>query len=483
MSPIPGYQNPSVYVQQAPSSITTNAVLSTVPNILFLAYSPNAPTNNQSDTFQFTSASGIQTFTLSQSGTVTNFVLTNSLTGAPLISGTNYSGPTTTSGITTFTTISGSAFVQNSTYLQASYTYTTVAPGSVYTFTDFNSAANTFGQPFVYSGSTPVINSPASLAAFLAFQNGAPQVTLSNIVSASGSTVDFLTAIQTFTGTDYFDLVVPLVYDTAYNSSSTGALFKGLSQFLTAQANNGIFQRAFIGLDSSAAGSSLPMTVPIAIASDMANQRVSIVNLPTINYNPGFNSVTGLTAGIVSLNGYYAAAGLAGEWASQPPQQPLTHQTLNGFTSLSNQLTASQETTLQSYGVLVVAQKRNGTIYTRHGLTTNTTNWLTQEISINSVGDYVAKTFKQSFINSNLIGQALTPSVMAAVNNLTIAVLNDLKVAGVIQAYTGINISQNVNNPTQVLVTFLYSPTIPLNYINITIAINTSSGAFTVTAA
>lgn len=183
MSPIQGYQNPDVYVEQAPTPITTNAVLSTASNILFLAWSPTLPTNTQNDTFQFTSASGIQTFTLSQSGTVSNFVLTNSLTGSPLTSGTNYSGPTTTSGITTFTTISGSSYVQNSTYLQASYTYTTVAPGSVYTFTDYNSAANTFGQPFVYSGSTPTINSPASLAAFLAFQNGAPQVSVMNIVS------------------------------------------------------------------------------------------------------------------------------------------------------------------------------------------------------------------------------------------------------------------------------------------------------------
>jgi hypothetical protein len=480
MSPIPGYQNPNVYVYEAPSPIITNAVLSTESNILFLAYSPTSPTNNQNDTFQFTSASGIQTFTLSQSGTISNFVLTNSLTGASLISGTNYSGPTTTSGITTFTTISGSAFVQNSTYLQASYTYTTVAPGSVYTFTDYNSAANTFGQPFVYSGSTPTINSPATLAAFLAFQNGAPQVSLMNIVSSGGSTADFLTAIQSFTGTDYFDLIVPLVYDTAYNSVASGALFGGLSQFLNAQANNGIFQRAFIGLDNSV---SSPMNVPINIATNVNNQRISVCNLPTISYNPGFNSSTGTTTGVVSLNGYYAAAGLAGLWASQAPQIPLTHETLAGFSSIPNQLTSSQETTLQSYGVLVVAQKRNGTIYVRHGLTTNTSNWLTQEISINAVGDYVAKNFKQNFTNANLIGQALTPSVMAAINNLTIGVLNDLKVAGVIQGYTGVNIVQNVNNPTQVLVTFLYSPTIPLNYISITIAINTSSGAFTVTAA
>ena len=483
MSPIPGYQNPNVYVTQAPSPIITNAVLAGSPNILFLAFSPNLPTSNQNDTFQFTSSSGIQTFTLSQSGTVSNFVLTNSLTGAPLTSGTNYSGPTTTSGITTFTTISGSSFVQNSTYLQASYTFTTVAPGSVYTFTDYNSAANTFGQPFVYSGSTPTINSPASLAAFLAFQNGAPQVTLMNIVSQSGTAADFLTAIQSFTGTDYFDLIVPLVFDTAYDASSTGPLFKGLSQFLTAQANNGIFQRSFIGLDSSAAGSSLPITVPISIANDMFNQRVSVCNLPTINYNPGFNSSTGTTTGVVSLNGYYVAAALAGLWASQAPQTPLTHQTLLGFSSLSNQLTSSQETTLQSYGVLVVAQKRNGTIYVRHGLTTNTSNWLTQEISINAVGDYVGKNFKENFTNSNLIGQALTPSVMSAIGNLTTGVLSDLKTTGVIQGYTGINIVQDPNNPTRVLVSFLYSPTIPLNYINITIAINTASGAFTVTAA
>jgi hypothetical protein len=482
MSPIPGYQNPNVYVQQAPANITTNAVLAGQPNILFLAWTPTLPTSTQNDTFLFTSNSGIQTFTLTQSGAISSFVLTNSLTGAPLISGTNYSGPTTTSGVTTFTTISGSSFVQNSTYLQASYGYNTVLSGTLYNFTDYNSAANVFGQPFTYSGSTPVINSPASLAAFLAFQNGAPQVSLYNIVSQSGSLTDFLTALQTFTGVDDFDLVVPLVYDYSYNSLSTGPFFKGVSQFLTAQATNGIFQRAFLGLDSSVT-SALALNVPINIATDMNNSRVSIANLPTINYNPGFNSSTGTTTGVVSINGYYAAAAAAGLWASNAPQTPLTHQSLTGFTSIANQLTASQETTQQSYGVMAIRQKRNGAIYIRHGLTTNTANWLTQEISISSVGDYVAKNFKTNFVNSNLIGQALTPSTVAAINGLAIGVLNNLKTAGVIQGYNNLNIVQNPSNPTQVLITFLYSPTIPLNYISVTIAVNTASGAFTVTAA
>ena len=482
MSAIQGYQNPNVYVQQAPTSIITNAVLAGVPNILFLAWAPNLPTSNQNDTFLFTSSSGVQTFTLTQSGAISNFVLTNSLTGVPFVSGTNYSGPTTFSGVTTFTTISGSSFVQNNTYIQAAYSYNTVLSGTVYNFTDYNSAANVFGQPFVYSGSTPTINSPASLAAFLAFQNGAPQVSLYNIVSQSGSLADFLTTIQSFAGTDTFDAIVPLVYDTNYNSAATGALFKGISQFLNAQATNGIFQRAFLGLDSSVT-SALALNVPINIANDMSNSRISICNIPVINYNPGFNSSTGTTTGVVSINGYYLAAAEAGMWASQPPQVPLTRQSVAGFSSIPNQLTSSQETTQQSYGVLVTAQKRDGTIYIRHGLTTNTSNWLTQEISISSVGDYVAKNFKQNYINSNLIGQALTSSVMAAINSLAIGILSDLKTAGVIINYSGLNITQNPNNPTQVLVTFLYSPTIPLNYISVTIAINTSNGAFTVTAA
>ncbi len=480
MSAIPGYQNPGVYVQQAPTPIITSAVLDTVPNVLFLAYSPTLPIAYQNDTFLFASPSGVQTFTLSQSGTISNFTLVNSLTGTPLVSGTNYSGPTTVSGVTTFTTISGSSFQFNSTYLQASYSYTTVTPGNLYTFSDYNSAANVFGQPIVYSGSTPVVSSPASLAAFLAFQNGAPQVSLYNIVSASGSLTDFLSAVQSFAGVDTFDLIVPLVYDTTYNTSSSGPFFDGLANFLDAQASNGIFQRAFVGLDSSAVS---PVNIPINIASNLDNSRISVVNLPAVNYNPGFNSTTGTTTGVISINGYFVAAALAGLWASNSPQTPLTNKTVDGFAGISNQLSPSQETTLQSYGVLVVAQRRNGAMYVRHGLTTNTSNWLTQEISINTIGDFVANNFKSNFINSNLIGQALTTSVIGAINNLTIGVLSELQTSGVIMGYTNLNIVQDPNNPTRVLVSFSYSPTVPLNYINVTIAINTANGAFTVTAA
>ncbi len=382
--------------------------------------------------------------------------------------------------MTTFTTISGSSFLYNSTYLQASYTYTTVAPGNLYTFNDYNSAANLFGQPFVYSGSNPVINSPASLAAFLAFQNGAPQVSLYNIVSTSGSLADFLSAVQSFVGIDSFDIMVPLVYDNSYNTGPSGPLFDGITNFLDAQANNGIFQRAFLGLDSSVPSA---MTIPINITTDINSSRISIVNLPTVNYNPGFNSATGTTTGVISINGYYVAAALAGAWASRPPQIPLTNQKVDGFVGISNQLTSSQETTLQSYGVLVVAQKRDGSMYVRHGLTTNTNNWLTQEISISSVGDYVANNFRTNFVNSNLIGQALTTGVIGAINSLALGLLNELKSAGIIMGYTNLTIVQDVNDPTRVLISFLYSPTIPLNYINMNIAINTANGAFTVTAA
>ena len=479
--PIANYQNPGVYVTQGPSPIVT-AVSESALNILFVGYSQNAPTNTFTDVYQYTSTSGVQTFTLTQSGTITNGVLSNNVTGYVLVSGIDYSGFVTTSGVTTVTTISGSSnLVAGTTWVAANYTYTTVQPGTIYSFTDYNSAQNLFGAPFTYTGATPTINSACSLAAFLAFQNNAPLVSLVNIVSsgvAPGNPADYLTFIQGLAGQEGIDVIVPLIYDTSYNSGPTGPLFKGIQLFLDAQANNGFFQRAFFGMDSSVTNLT---SVCQYITGDTYDTRITLVAPNQIIYNPGFNSTTGLSTGTLNIDGIYLAAAVAGCFTGQPDVYvPITNKSINGISGIPNQVDVNTSNTLQSYGTTVVRQNRNGQLYVRQGLTTNTQNWVTQELSINAIGDRLANLFETNLSNSNLIGSPITPVTMGTIHSEVLAILTFAENRNIIQGYTGLTIQQNPNNLTEVDVTLQYSPTYSLNYIRVTISINTSTGAISV---
>ena len=486
--PIANYQTPGVYVTQAiqnPVPAISNAL-----NIAFFGFVPsgNTPTSNQQDIFLVTT-SGNQIFTLSQSGTVTSFALSNNTIGTNIslsgtagavASGYNASSPTTVSGTTTFT-VSG---LPTNTWLNANYNYPTATNGVLYTFTNYQDVVRVMGQPFNYSGSTVTVQSPNTLAAYLAFQNGAKQVSCMNVIAASGGTassLDYLNAIYSTQTTPGIDIIVPLTYDSVFNTPgiTSGALFNGLGNYLTAQSNNGVYQRAFIGLDGTVASGTNQSLISTCAAID---QSLSNSAPQTITYNPGLNATTGVTTGTININGYYLAAAIAGLFTGQPTvATPITNKYVNGFVGIPNQISTADSNTLQSYGTTVVRQDRNANILVRQGLTTNITNYLTQEISVSAIGDQLVKSLTNSLNSSGLIGSPLTTMTLAAVNSVVTSVLNASLGTGLIQSYQNLIQSQDPQNPTRVNITFQYAPTLPLNYINVVFSINSSTGTITST--
>jgi hypothetical protein len=476
------YQNPGTYVSQ----ITNPSLTTANPNSLNICFLANAsgvtPTAPQTDRFLVVSGNtSAQTFTLTQSGVVTasGFVVTNNTTGQLLVSGTDYT-VTTTGNTTTLTTISGGANlagVGNNGWIAASYNYTTAVSGVTYTFYNFNSVQNAFGPAFSYSNTGSIsINSPATLAAWLAFQNGAQIVSCQNIPTASGGNEqDFLNAIQGLVKVPGIDIIVPLKYDSTYNSGATGTLFAGLNNFLTAQASNGVYQRAFIGMDSSVTSSNLINTV--SKIATLNSTRMSLAVPPQININPGLNSVTGISTSYITVDGVYLAAALAGLFVGQPDVYvPITHKLVNGIQSVPNQISSSDSTTIQSFGGTVIRQRADGTIYVRHGLTLNTSNWLTQELSINAIGDRLSNNIAKTLSNSTLIGSPLTNNTIASLQSTVLATLMRAVNTNLIQSYQNLTYSVDPNNPTRVVVSFEYSPTIPLNYINVNLTVNVQTG-------
>jgi len=487
----PNYQNPGIYTTLSPLPTTTNAGPGALSICILANANNNYPTASQTDRFLVTSGVA-SNFTLTQSGTVmaSGLVVTNNTTGVLLVSGTDYSY-SQSGGVTTITTITGSTNMKalGTGYIAAKYTYTTAASGQTYSFNSFNAVQAAFGPAFTYSTNSlgyavATINSPATLGAWFAFQNGASRVLLQNIPTPnSGNETDFLTAVQNLVTIPGIDVIVPLKYDTAFNSGSNSVLFNGINNFLTAQASNGVYQRAFVGLDSTVSNANLISTVN-AITSSVAGiatgagTRMSLAVPQQINVDPGVNSTTGTSTGFVTIDGVYLAAALAGLFVGQSDVYiPITHKNVNGIYSIPNQISGNDSTTIQSLGGTVVRQRTNGTVYVRHGLTLNTTNWLTQEISINAIGDRLANNISSALDVSNIIGSPLTVNSIASLHSTVLTTLQHAVTTSLIQSFQGLSVTLNPNNPTSVNVAFSYSPTYPLNYVQVNLSINTQSGA------
>ena len=487
------YQNPGVYVSQVTNPSLTTANPQSLNSCFLANASGNNPVAPQTDRFLVTSGiTAPMSFSLTQSGVVSSStIVTNNTTGATLTLGTDYT-LTTVNSNTTITTITGGAGlagVGSNGWIAASYNYTTAVTGTTYTFYNFNSVQNTFGPAFSYSNNgTVTVNSPATLAAWLAFQNGAQVVSCQNIISASGNQgteQDFLNAVQGLVKTPGIDVIVPLKYDTTYNpgGTGTGTLFAGINNFLTAQSNNGVYQRAFVGMDSTVSGTNLINTVSkiaTSIGSNGSGGRMSLAVPQQINVNPGLNSVTGISTSYVTVDGFYLAGALAGLFTGQADVYvPITHKNVNSIQGIPNQISASDSTTIQSFGGTVVRQRANGTLYVRHGLTLNTTNWLTQELSISAIGDRLSNNISQTLSNSTLIGSPLTQGTLAALQSTVLATLMRAVNTNLIQSYQNLSYATNPVNPTNVVVSFQYSPTIPLNYINVSLSVNVQTGSIT----
>lgn len=352
----------------------------------------------------------------------------------------------------------------------------TVDSNSAYgnTLSQFNSASgvnNQFGPAIVTDSSgNSSVNSPVTLAAQLAFQNGASQVWVfpvkRAVPTAASTSTDWsnaFTAMEIVNGIGVIDTIVPL-----YDYTTSGFDRTTFANYLSYQQLHSILQRMFVSQDTSA--STAQATSLAADAAIFGNQRISLVAPTIIQYQVSSNSQ-------IDIGGFYVAAALAGLLSSLPgPQEPLTHKVLQGFVTINPPISTADYITLQTYGVLCVKQKADGTIYVRHGLTTNTTNWLTEEISIIAAQDALYNNIRNTIDNSTVIGSALTQNTAHAVVSIIQGVLTDAVNINLIQAYTGLQFTQSTTLPTTITVTFQYSPTFPLNYVNVSFSINPTAG-------
>ena len=492
---MPNYQIPGVYVTQTNTSLT-----SVSPTTLTVAIIADQVTpGSQTDTFFAPVAiSGItigqlsvpMVNTTSTSGytTYSGYTLTWA-SGTTTVTGTYgvHFNISTTSGISFLTTsgitASGTALPSGTLKLQYGHNW-----GAYGTYTSQNAVVNAIGSAI--SGTT--VSNPAVLASQFAFQNGASVVSIVPVARISGSGLandsDWKNTFTASTGGSnsiYLsntpaDVIVPLYSLTTSGSISSvasGTVASGIATYINTQAANGVYQRAFLGIDGTTAQTTV--TGYQTLASGFNNSRISLVYPPVINYNPGLNTVNGLTNANINIAGYYLAAALAGTFVGQQPDvsTPITNKQVYGFNDIPNQINLlDAQSSYLPYGVLVVRKKNDDNFWVLHGITTNVSNWLTQEISISAIGDRLTQLIRIDLINSYLVGGPLTKNTTAAVLGTVQATLTNALSNGLIQAYQNLAFTVDPATPTTVTVSFQYAPTFPINYIQANVSLNTQTG-------
>jgi hypothetical protein len=175
-----------------------------------------------------------------------------------------------------------------------------------------------------------------------------------------------------------------------------------------------------------------------------------------------------------AVPGYYAAAAVAGRKASKNPSQPLTEDTLAGFTGVVGTQERYSEPQLRMMaggGLWILYQEAEGQpIRTRHQLTTDVSTLLARESSITDALDYAAKTLRSTF--RNFVGRFnITTGLIEALNLVCDGVGEFFLENGLFASFNVVELKQDVDNPDELSIVADIETLKPLNKIRITMRV------------
>lgn len=323
---------------------------------------------------------------------------------------------------------------------------------------------------------TNVILSPLSLAAKMAFDNGARNL----VLVATAGTADAVTASQLEAGYVRLgalpgaNLVVPLpvgITGTEAIPGDVADVGAGLATWLEAQVSLSNLRVGIVGVERS-------------VSIDPANLVASYANKRIMHAHPNrLNFYNGLTNTTIEVSGYYLAAAYAGRFAAQPIQMPLTKKRVRGFAGIPatalSQMTTSKKNTWSDAGVAVAEVTRQNTLVVRHGTSTDRTNVNTREISLVRARDAMVNLIQDTLDASGLIGSYLVAETPTRISGVIEGILETAMASEIIVGYSDVRVRQTSLEPSIIEVKFRYKPAYPLNYIVVSFSVNTETGETT----
>ena len=468
------YQPPGVYVNEAPTSLVnvtgiTPTVIGIVGPAIGFRVATESPTLHGTTTYQ-----------LAALGITSASIVVTDVTGHVYVSGTDYAIVQTAGTqagsayqTTTIARIGGGTLADGTTVF-VNYQYTDANYYTLQRFTNFEDVKDHFGQPLDLNSNA--ILSPLSLAAQVAFENGAQTLVLvptSDAVNLS-TRAGLQAGLNLLNAAYDVNIVVPLpvgIVGTNVAPGDTENVALDLKNHCDIASANGLYRVGFIGLPQGAS------ITPDVVSKSIVDKRVHNVWPNAYTYYNGYNNKTFV------LDGLYAAAAVAGSAAGQPPQMPLTKKKVNGFSgipaAIQQTMTATYKNSLSSAGVLVIEPTRNGNLVVRHGVTTDPTNVQTRETSLVRAKDALVNLVHDTIDASGIIGTPIDSNTIGGIKGLVTGALEYAKSNNLINDYSAIGVRQQNTDPTIVEVKFNYKPAYPLNYIVVTFSIDTTTGSVT----
>lgn len=352
------------------------------------------------------------------------------------------------------------------------YHYTDDSYFALNSFSDYASFEDVYGMPF--DPTTGDLLSPLTLAAQLAFQNGA-NVIFAVSLSGTGSVAAQYQAAYALTLPNYdINVLVPL-FDTAVDGSTAQSLSASLVSHLQDADDEGFPRIAIMGLPQAFTGET-----PDVLAQQIDYRRVVLIWPQAFQY---YNSVVNTTQ---TLDGIYFAAASAGVLANQDVNRGLTHAQVRSFTGIPAAVLANMSTsnknTWSSRGVAVAEIDRTQRLVIRHGVTTDVSSVQNRELSIVRCQDALFNLISVSLNQADLIGDPIEVNTPLAVKGIIAGALETALSGNVIQAYQSLLVRQQQlpsGDPTVIECTFSYSPTYPLNYITVVFTLDLTTGDVT----
>lgn len=506
------YQPPGVYVQDDSTPVVTTtslpggALVLVGPGLGYQTYTETVRMYSTSTAFAVLAQRGIYTSAVTGPPAIAAPVVTT-LSGQVMTPGVDYDFVVDTSGgggsanaITkikrlaaggdpTAVGIASTNGLVDGQQVQITYRFTNTLYYTPLFFSDYDLVEQTYGTPLVTdpvaSPNSNQVISPITLAAKIAFENGASQVICVATNPSDGNLKAQFVAAYAKLESDYrVGIIIPVFADgwvTGVNTSDlhTPSAVQGyltdLETHLDSSAADGYGRTAIVGLVRLYDETALSID---ALAQSVANKRIMLAYPNRVVL---YNGATNQTA---EVDGVYLAAALGAVALAGDVQRGLTHKTVNSFTGLPSvvyqRMTRNFKDTLAQAGVAVVEQTRSGTLSVRHGVTTDMTAATTREYSLVRIADTLFQSIQSGMENANLIGEPIDSDMLTRVKGALQGILEQQKILKVIIDYTNLAVRQQPypgGDPTVIDCKFSYQPALPLNYITVSFSIDLSSGA------
>lgn len=479
-----GYVPPGVYITQDTAPLL---VSNGVPTTLVALVGPSAGFQSNAEQILLSDIAGTQ---LTKKGIDQNSIVVSRVDNSAELTTAEYS--LTTSGVPSltadfYTTIirTDGGSLSTDTPVYVTYNYTDPDFYGAKLVDNFEDVKNFYGVPLNPVPPTPgqadynPINSPLSLAAQIAFANGAtnlvtvattppPSTATTSSAISSARRQALATAYAQVSNTYNINVIVPVTDDILdADAIASGADLKG---HVESQSNSGYFRIGILGFDTAL--TSTPLAVVNTGGLHSARLCFAYACPQGLAYFAGQQSQT------LGLGHQYLAAAYAGRLSALPVQKALTRESIAGFTGLAGApLDANTMNSYAANGVALTYLDRSNNLIVRHGVSTIANFDLNAtELSVTRASDSLVALLQVGTDQSSLIGEPLTLDTPLAVKSVVAGVLEQAVAQGSIVAYENLAVRVRSTNPSVIEVKFSYLPAYPLDYIAVTFSIDTTTG-------